>query len=316
MLVISGVCRSGGVAEGLLRPKPVRSLLLMLMAGSAFAQTTVTPVSFGVRETPEATEDQLVIGASACGTSRLVYWVWNQIGTQPCNNMRIWATDGSCGNEPGAKDVEYPSVNPLLINTTRRGTIDVVINELPGFATGATPCGAAETLTKEHKICASVPTALQCGLQNNTFTTASPLRISYDAQPPNAPIIDSVSSQDKALKVAFTVSSDTAQVIPFSRAQGNTDFRRHKTLSLGGGREVVVDELLNGTTYDIRLRAIDAAGNESADSELASGTPKRTVGFWGTYRDAGGTDTGGCTMAPVGLVPLAALLWTIRRRSR
>jgi hypothetical protein len=305
------------MAGGLLRRKAVRSLLLTLMASSALAQNPVTPVSFGIRETPEATDDQLVIGASACGTSRIVYWVWNQIGTQPCNNLRIWATDGSCGNEPGAKDLEFPSVSPILINTTRQGAITVVINELPGFAAGTTtPCGAAETLTKEHRICASVPTALQCGLQNNTFTTASPLRISYDAQPPNAPIIDSVSSQDKALKVAFTVSSDTAQVIPFSRAQGTADFRRHKTVSLGGGREVVVDELLNGTTYDLRLRAIDAAGNESADSELASGTPKRTVGFWGTYRDAGGTDTGGCTLAPVGLVPLAALLWTIRRRSR
>ncbi len=293
----------------------MRALPLLLLATSALAQTT-TPVTFGIRETPDSTTDQLVIGASACGTERLVYWVWNQIGTIPCNNLRVWATDGSCGNEPGAKDVEYASVSPILLTSARRGQFTVVIDELPGFVAGTTtPCGGAATLTKEHRICAAVPTAVQCGFQTTTVTTASPLRIIYDAQPPNAPVVTGVSSLDKALRVGFSVSSDTIEVVPFSRPQGQADFRRHKTVSLGTSREIKIDELLNGTTYDIQLRAIDGAGNESADSELASGTPIRTIGFWGVYRDSGGTDTGGCSAAPH-LFSLLAIAALARRRIR
>lgn len=294
----------------------MRSLLLSLVASSALAQTTTT-VTFGIRETPQSTTDQIVIGASACSETRIVYWLWNQIGTIPCNNMRVWATDGSCGNEPGSKDVEYASVSPLLLQQARQGSFSITIAELPGFAAGTTtPCGAAETLTKDHKICAAVPTAVSCGIQSTTVTTASPLRIIYDAQPPNAPVISDVASQDKALKVSFSVSSDTSEVVPFTRALGETDFRRHKTVSLGSSRSISVDELLNGTTYDVKLRAIDSAGNESTDSELASGTPKRTIGFWGAYRDAGGTDTGGCSSAPFFLLPLLTIALLVRRRSR
>lgn len=297
----------------------MRSLLLILVASTAVAQTTgTTTVTFGIRETPSATSDQLIIGASSCGTSRVVYWVWNQIGLTACNNMRIWATENSCANEPASGDKEYDSVSVLLFRQVgSSGSFTINIDDLPGFAKTdtTTPCGGATTLTKEHKICASAPTALQCGLQNTTFTTATPLRIIYDAQPPNAPIISEVLAQDKALKVDFSVSSDTTELIPFIRPQGTTDYTRRPTVSLGSGREIVIDGLLNGTTYDVLLRAIDGAGNESADSEPGSGTPRRTVGFWGTYREAGGTDTGGCSMAP-GLAPLFALGWFFRRRSR
>ncbi|MDP1915148.1 MAG: hypothetical protein Q8L14_02800 [Myxococcales bacterium] len=297
----------------------MRSLVLVLVASTAVAQTTdTTLVSFGIRETPTATSDQLVIGSSSCGTSRVVYWVWNQLGTQACNNMRIWATENACGNEPATGDKEYASVSVLLFRTVgSSGSFTVNIDELPGFekAGTTTPCGGASTLTKEHKICASVPTALQCGLQNNTFTAASALRVIYDAQPPNAPIISEVLAQDKALKVAFSVSSDTTEVIPFIRPQGSTEYAQRPTISLGTGREVIVDGLLNATTYDVVLRAIDGAGNQSADSEPASGTPRRTIGFWGTYREAGGTDTGGCSSG-LGLAPLFALGWFFRRRTR
>lgn len=297
----------------------MRSLVLVLVASTAVAQTpNTTLVSFGIRETPTATSDQLVIGASSCGTSRVVYWVWNQLLSQPCNEMRLWATSGSCGDKPGDKDLEFPTVNQLLITTTRQGTLTVVIDDLPGFAPGSTtPCGGATTLTVEHRICAAVPASPQCfgGFQAPQTLTASPLRITYDAQPPNAPIVTEVLPQDKALKVAFSVSSDTTQIIAFVRPQGSTDYTRRPNISLGAGREIVIDGLLNATTYDVVLRAVDGADNESADSEPGSGTPRRTVGFWGTYRDAGGTDTGGCSTG-LGLAPLFALGWFFRRRTR
>lgn len=296
----------------------MRSLVFVLLASTALAQTPgANLVTFAVRENPQATTDQMIIGASSCGTSRLVYWVWNQLGTQPCNNMRLWATEGSCGNEPAAADVEFDAVNPIIITSVRTGTLTIAIDELPGFKAGsATPCGGAATLTKEHKICAAVPASFQCfGLQMPQTVLATPLRIIYDAQPPNAPILSTVLAQDKALKVSFTVSSDTASVVPLVRVAGSADFVRRSAISLGAGRELVVDGLLNGVEYEVRMTALDAAGNESAESESITGTPRRTVGFWGAYREAGGTDTGGCSLAP-GLAPLAALAWIFRRRPR
>lgn len=298
----------------------MRSLVLVLVASSASAQIPgvgMNLVTFGIRETPQSTTDQLIIGASSCGESRILYWVWNQLGTQPCNNMRLWATEGSCGNQPADADKEYDAVTPLLVSSLRTGTFSININELPGFKEGSsTPCGGAQTLTKEHKICAAVPASLQCfGLQTPQTITASPLRIIYDAQPPSAPIISNVLLQDKALRLEFSVSSDTTQIVPFVRKQGDADFVRRSTVSLGTGRSVVVEGLLNGTTYDVMLRAVDSAANESADSEIVSGTPRRTVGFWGAYRDAGGTEAGGCSAAPA-LLPLLALGWFFRRRHR
>ena len=81
------------------------SALVLLAAPLALGQPGINPtqnlVQFGVRETPTAQTDVITIGASACGTSRIVYWVWNQFGVQPCNNMRVWATSQeSCGTEP------------------------------------------------------------------------------------------------------------------------------------------------------------------------------------------------------------------------
>jgi hypothetical protein len=78
-------------------------------------------------------------------------------------------------------------------------------------------------------------------------------------------------------------------------------------------QEVIIDGLVNGRTYVVKLRAVDGAGNESFDSEEREGAPRRTVGFWGSYREAGGNETGGCRSLPH-LMPLAALIGFLRRR--
>jgi hypothetical protein len=299
----------------------MRLVLALVLTASSLAlgqipNTTQNLVAFGVRETPTATTDLITIGPSSCGTSRIVFWLWNQIGTQPCNNMRLWATSGdSCGTEPKSGDKEFDSVNALLISSLRQGQLTINIDELPAFTTGATPCGGALTKNIEHRICASVPASLQCfGLQNPQTQSASPLRIVYDVEAPPAPIISEVRSLDRALKLNVSASSDTAEILPFVREQGAMEFQARPRVTLGGSKEVTVDGLLNGTTYDVKLQAVDGAGNISVDSELAAGTPRRVIGFWGAYRDAGGREMGGCHSTGALLAPLLALFALSRRR--
>jgi hypothetical protein len=126
-------------------------------------------------------------------------------------------------------------------------------------------------------------------------------------------VITAVRSQDSGLKVAYSVASDVTQVVPFVRAQGETDFARRGAVGVNGDKDVTLSNLANGTTYEVFLRAVDGAGNESVDGELAAGLPVKTIGFWGLYRERGGTDTGGCQLAS-GLLPLAALVFLSRRR--
>jgi hypothetical protein len=294
--------------------------LAVTIAPLAWAQMinpTQNLVAFGVRETPTATTDIITVGPADCGSSRIVYWLWNQIGTQPCNNMRLWATSGdTCGTEPKSGDKEFDSVNALLISSLRQGTITLNINELPAFTAGsATPCGGATSKNIEHRVCAAVPASLQCfGLQNPQVQSASPLRIIYDVEAPNAPILGEVRSIDKGLRIGVSASSDTVQVIPFVREQGAMEFSQRSRATLGGSKELQLEGLINDTTYDVKLQAVDGAGNVSADSGLVSGTPRRVVGFWAAYRDAGGTDMGGCHSTPGLLAPLLALLALSRRR--
>ncbi|MDX2014882.1 MAG: hypothetical protein SFW67_32095 [Myxococcaceae bacterium] len=296
--------------------------VLLVVAPSAFSQTinpTQALVAFGVRETPTATTDIITIGPSRCGSSQIVFWLWNQVGTQPCNNMRLWATSGdSCGTEPKSGDKEYDSVNALLISSLRQGQITFNIDELPAFATGATPCGGSFTKNVEHRICAAVPASLQCfGLQNPQTQSASPLRIIYDVEPPPAPILSEVRGVDKGLRIPISVSSDTVEVIPFVRAQGETDFTARSRVTLGGSKELLIEGLGNDTTYDVKAQSVDGAGNVSVDSGLVSGTPRKVLGFWAAYRDAGGQDMGGCQSTPSLMVPavLALLAFSRRRRS-
>lgn len=298
------------------------SIALALWTASAFAQGNpiTNIIQFGIRETPTNTSDQIVIGPSSCGTQRALFWIWNQVTPQACDNLRIWATSGGeCGAEPKMGDKEYDSIPFIQLTTLRSGQFTINVDDLPGFAPGtSTPCGGTST-NVTHRICASVRTAIQCGgFQNATAQVASPaLRIVYDVTPPNAPVISSLTAQDKALKVGYSVSSDTTEVVPLVRAQGETEFRRRSVETVSSSKEIIIDSLLNGTTYEVVLRARDGAGNESTDSELNAGTPIRTIGFWGAFRDAGGTETGGCSFAPGPALGLLALtFWLSRRRFR
>jgi hypothetical protein len=296
-------------------------MMLLVVSTGAVAQGVVT--QYGIRELPTSTTDQLVIGRADCGSDRVLTWIFTQRFPQPCSAMRIWATTAnSCAATPATGDREFDSVPVQALSLVQQfsGSFTINIGQLPGFAAGsATPCDSAATKNVTHLICSVTQTSPNCFGAGGfpvpqQATNGSPLSIVLDVEAPNAPILSEPRSIDKGLRIAVSASSDTVGLIPFVREQGTMEFSQRSRTTLGGSKELQLEGLLNDTTYDVKVQAVDAAGNVSADSGLISGTPRRVVGFWAAYRDAGGTDMGGCHSTPGLLAPLLALLALSRRR--
>ena len=113
-------------------------------------------------------------------------------------------------------------MDPITLNAgARTGSFAVKISELDAFKTTTpadggmnAPCGSTEA-TITHRVCGSVKTQSgfppTCG--QTTFTTATSLRLVYDTKPPSAPTIETNTPQDEAVKVTFSVDSDTTVVL-------------------------------------------------------------------------------------------------------
>jgi len=92
---------------------------------------------------------------------------------------------------------------------------------------------------------------------------------------PSAPTISSITAGNSSLSVAYSVAStggSSLQNVEYSVTGGVTWLSAGSTTS-----PVVISGLSNGTTYQVRLRAINAAGT-SPQSTLVSSTPFTTPG--------------------------------------
>ncbi len=290
-------------------------LLGMVLSGAAVAQTTLAQVS--LRRVEDATSDIYTFAASQCTASIDVRWANNGVVTQLCSAMRIWATEGECGDAPGTADKRYEDIPQLTFQTIRAGQFTVKLSELPGFANAVANADGGTVLTcgsdgfsKTHRLCGNIDTSFN-GCVSVSKLAASGLRLVYDTLPPGAPTLGEVTAQDEAVRISFSTDSDTTRVQVESRPSGVGDY-------VVIGEAPIVNTfvrgtgLVNGVTYEVRLRALDGAGNVSDPSAVEEVTPIRTVGFWGYYKEQGGTDGQGCSVG-LGLVPLAAALWALRR---
>ena len=295
---------------------PARHALLLgaalcLVTGAAWAQTTLGP-AVSLRA-GNSNSDTYTLNSSECSIDLRVRWLYNYSVGLLCTPLKVWSTDGECGETPGTNDVRYDDIPAVALSTAREGTFDVPIDELPGFKAGTTtPCGTPG-ITKTHKICGVIEySTASCGFTNQPKLQASSLKIVYDTLAPDAPVITETTPLDSSVRLAFAVSSDAAWVTAEVRQQGATDWVSTNEV-VGTAESIKVTGLQNGTTYDLRLRARDAAENRSEPSDVVAATPIQTIGFWGAYRYKGGTDRGGCSSAP-GLLFPALLLLPLRRR--
>ncbi len=317
------------VAFNLLKSEHLMTLRLatlcsFLVGSVALAQNTTVLPRLAILRVDDPNLDTYTFGAAQCNDTLTL--TWSNTLINPLSNicaqlpLKLWSTAGECGNEPVSGDTTYPDVDSLSLNAgTRSGNFTVKISELPGFKTGTfadggmnAPCGSTET-TITHRVCGSVKTAQQTGFgcSEQTFTPATSLRLVYDTQPPSAPTIETPTPQDEAVKVTFSVDSDTTVVLLEVKSPTDPDFRQiaegaATTLSIRG------DRLENNVPYLVRLRARDDAGNVSLPSAEVTITPIKTIGLFGVWAANGGTDAGGCSTA-AGMLPLLVLAFAFRR---
>lgn len=290
-----------------------RSLpLLLLLPLAAFGQTSATePFVLQVNGVSE-----VIIYPETC--SQTLLGKWFSTATQPaCDPMKLWATTGECGDTPGASDVRFNDV-PVTSLVNGSGEFSIRVSTLPGFKDAATPCGGSP-FELTHKICGalSLSTGFDC-----TFTTtrsvlrATPANLIYDTEPPPTPTLDGVSELDRALQIWFTATDGVVAVEVWIRAEGETDWTYVGDSSAASGSARIQD-LTNGVLYEVAVYALDAAGNASEASNVLSGRPRLTQGFWAAYQAAGGGDQG-CGSSATGFA--APIIWlallALSRRKR
>lgn len=301
------------------------TLCTLLAGGAALAQTNVVLPRLSIVRVDNPNTDTYTFGAGACNDTLTLRWsntltfaLSNQCGQNP---LKLWASAGSsCADAPVASDLRFTDVPSTTVDQLRQGNFTVKLSELPDFKSavatdGGTvlPCGSSTPFTKTHVICGSAEYALPSGIgcASTTKMAAIPLKLVYDTLPPSAPTISEFTAQDSAVRVGFSVDSDTSTVLV--EVKGPTDldyFEKGETTATA--TYIRAEGLTNNTLYDVRLRAKDGAGNVSEPSGEVQVTPIRTVGFWGFYKDAGGTDGGGCSTG-LGLAPLLLLAFAFRR---
>jgi hypothetical protein len=143
----------------------------------------------------------------------------------------------------------------------------------------------------------------------SVFTYTTPSLSLYVAQPPAAPTISSITPANAQLSVAFTAGDSRGSAITnyqYSTDNGST----WKVRASGTTASPIVittvsasaSSLANGTSYNVRIRAVNAAGNGDS-STAVSATPSAVVvsgdstltstygqaASTGTYTSTGGT---------------------------
>ena len=300
-------------------------LSVVMAAAAAFAQ----PVGVvSVRLTGDLTKDTYTYGAGECGTTIGITWTNSSTVFATCRmgTIRFWSTTGTCGGTAGADDVQYSSVpiSQLSLNT---GTFNVKIGELPGHITtsdgdGGTvincPFATPKTLTQQ--LCVAYDYQTLGGFGTCTAATTpgqgNGLKLVYDTLPPSPPTIVNAVAQDGAANLEFSVDSDTVEVSIEVKGPSDADFQTAGTAVVANTNTVRATGLTNSTTYDVRLRGVDGAGNVSDPSDAVAITPILTNGLLGYYAGNNGELKGGCSTSAVGLMPLLFAAWALRSRFR
>lgn len=278
-------------------------LLLPLVAG---AQS----VSLQFADASNTTTTRMV-GPRHCDAQIPV--TYEAVTTVPlCERLEIWASRGGCETTRGDAPLLRSVANSeFLANGGQvQGTLEVAIASLPIFEEVACPDLLAE---EEVSLCAAFKVTQFYGDCLSVQSRTEPV-IVFDGLPPSKPVVAQVISMDSALRLNVPVEPDDRLLVDLALADDPAaEWVRVESTTSGQG--VTVTNLENDVRYRLRVIAEDAAQNQSEPSEAVEGTPIATQGFWGRYKEEGGSEVG-CSAAgagPFSLLVLLSLLW--RRRS-
>jgi Synergist-CTERM protein sorting domain-containing protein len=284
----------------------MRLLPFLLLLPAVSAAQTIT-LNFA-----DASTDTRVVGPNSCD-ARIAVTYDAVAGIALCERMEIWASAGGCETTRGDAPLLASLSNSDFLNNAGRvsGTLDVHVAALPIFNEVACADYADEA---EVSICASFKVTQLYGDCLSVQSSTEPV-IVFDALPPPRPVIESVVSMDSALRLRVPTAVDVRLFVDLALAEDPEAPWVRVASTTTSGQGVTVSHLENDVRYRLRVIAEDAALNVSEPSEVVEGTPIATQGFWGDYKDKGGSEVG-CSAAgsgPLSLLALLALLW--RRRS-
>jgi hypothetical protein len=301
------------VLQAVRRFRRCGALAVALWGAGAVAQGLLT-VQVGGR-------DALLAGPDDCGASSQVTWTTTITSGLACQDLVLWVTTStSCGTAPGAGDLVVGTVSSASWISQRTGNFSLLVSALPVFSASDAGGCPLSGVDQKHLICGySKYSALSdC---SGTFSqpievkATTPPTVTFDSRPPNPPSLGTVSPLDQALLVTFTAPSDAVTAGLEYRVEGEPGFTQGPEGSASEGA-LRLTGLENGTRYEVRVWVEDAVGNRSPASPLGAGTPVQSFGFFRTYQDAGGAETGGCSHAGAAAPLLLALLslWPLARR--
>jgi MYXO-CTERM domain-containing protein len=175
---------------------------------------------------------------------------------------------------------------------------------------------------------------LGSNLEGEVALDSTSVDLIFDFRPPAQPAAaPTVVAVENGLEVTFPEVSggDAAKYEVCYKAEGaqgaaagatgNAARREGYTCTSGTpGQSKRLSGLQNGVVYSVVYATVDAAGNRSANSPAATGTPEESFDFAEWYRSRNGPATGGCAQvdgAGSGLWALGLLgLVALRRRRR
>lgn len=292
---------------------------LLLFASTALGQAVTFTAAGDILQ-----GDEIVVSRANCDLDRTVNWT-RVAGN--CDVLHLWLSDeASCSGEPGSGDLSLAEIP--IANTQLTGV--VTFNAANALAAGGAAC-ASQTATKTYRLCATTRRQAQfTGVCEESFVSIGTptYKFIYDPEPPAVPDAPTVTGLDAALSVAVKVPSDAVlmevHVLRFAPGEdggvGDSEVISTKQQVSANTIFRMDQGLENGVEYAVQAVAIDRAGNRSAPSDAATGTPIASEGFYGGYLGAGGAETGGCAAAGGGITGCAMLaslgFWLSSRRKR
>lgn len=241
------------------------------------------------------------------------------VGSANAGKERVFVSKNDrCPTDAAAdQEIVLVATRPIVVSESASISRGVNAAELFALATGSEDtCGGVAGVETRVFVCVVYSETL-----TGTDLTES-LPIQLDSTPPAAPESVTTAPLNNGLLVNWTMPTELAGAARYNLyVTPPTGDAIVKTFEGPGLRQGRITGLENGTEYTVEVTSVDdagstaSAGNESARSQAAVGTPVESVDFWTHYHDAGGEEAGGCaSTGSTGLLAVAVLLAFMQRR--
>jgi len=224
--------------------------------------------------------------------------------------VKLNAPETTCNDNTISEETECITLEKQVDWTDTSVTFNLDMDQLM-FGNSADDC-----LSNERETTFNIFFMHQGASEASPASSSIPFRL--DLKAPEAPEISSTGGGDGQVTVVWTDTND--ETVTYKVYWSTTtldDGSKGAADSVDGLTATsysITSGIVNGTTYNVAISAVDEAGNESTLSIVQSATAQPSTDYWEHYQGLGGTDTGGfCFIATVSYgTPMAGELNTLR----